>query len=276
MRNIKCNRLKRIAALILIVVMSLSTFPVYTYAAGNNVSTEAKAALSTASAQKPRLNYEKCNFYVGAKTKLKLLNASGQKVTWKSKNKKIASVNKKGKVTAKKKGTTYITATCGGKTYRCKVIVLSDSAFLKKWCKAWAKTYTTKDMSPYEKAIRASSYVTHTFKYGNTGSAVDVLKTGKGTCYSGGLLVAALLKNMGIKASVRYAMKDKKSRYPAGIIFYAQHYNVCVKIKGKKYYVDGTPGLLFCYMSSSKKPIYYSVPIFGTVLDLLPGHKKVQ
>jgi hypothetical protein len=68
MRNIKCNRLKRIAALILIVVMSLSTFPVYTYAAGNNVSTEAKAALSTASAQKPRLNYEKCNFYVGAKT----------------------------------------------------------------------------------------------------------------------------------------------------------------------------------------------------------------
>lgn len=46
------------------------------------------------------------------------------KATWKSSNPKIASVTSKGKVTAKKKGTTTITAKVGKKTYKCKVTVL--------------------------------------------------------------------------------------------------------------------------------------------------------
>lgn len=37
--------------------------------------------------------------------------ADNQKVTWKTSNKKIATVNSKGKVSAKKKGTVKITAT---------------------------------------------------------------------------------------------------------------------------------------------------------------------
>lgn len=37
--------------------------------------------------------------------------ANNRKVTWKSSNKKIATVNSKGVVTAKKKGTVKITAT---------------------------------------------------------------------------------------------------------------------------------------------------------------------
>lgn len=46
------------------------------------------------------------------------------KATWKSSNPKIASVTSKGKVTAKKKGTTTITAKVGKTTYKCKVTVL--------------------------------------------------------------------------------------------------------------------------------------------------------
>ena len=38
-------------------------------------------------------------------------SAANRKVTWKSSNKKIATVNSKGKVTAKKAGTVKITAT---------------------------------------------------------------------------------------------------------------------------------------------------------------------
>ena len=45
------------------------------------------------------------------------------KVKWSSSNKKVATVNSKGKVTAKKKGTAKISAKVNGKTYRCKITV---------------------------------------------------------------------------------------------------------------------------------------------------------
>lgn len=46
---------------------------------------------------------------------------------FKSLNKKIVSINKKGKITAKKLGTTYITATLlNGKSAKCKIIVLDE------------------------------------------------------------------------------------------------------------------------------------------------------
>ena len=44
-------------------------------------------------------------------------------ITWSSTNKKIATVNASGKITAKKKGNCYVKATIGGKTYKCKITV---------------------------------------------------------------------------------------------------------------------------------------------------------
>ena len=55
--------------------------------------------------------------------KLKISGAVGYKVKWSSKSKKIATVDKNGKVTAKKPGKTYIIAKVGTKTFRCKVVV---------------------------------------------------------------------------------------------------------------------------------------------------------
>lgn len=47
--------------------------------------------------------------------------------TFKSLNKKIVTINKNGKITAKKLGTTYITATLlNGKSAKCKIIVLDE------------------------------------------------------------------------------------------------------------------------------------------------------
>lgn len=81
-----------------------------------------------AAAKKVRLNKKKVQLYVGKSVTLKVKNkAKKAKVSWKSANKKIASVSKKGKVTARKAGDTKITAVIkkGKKTKKlvCKVTV---------------------------------------------------------------------------------------------------------------------------------------------------------
>lgn len=73
--------------------------------------------------KKIHLNKKSANLFVGSTVKLKLNGAKAKKVTWKSANKKIAVVSKKGIVRAKKEGKTTITATYNGKKYKCKVTV---------------------------------------------------------------------------------------------------------------------------------------------------------
>ena len=48
---------------------------------------------------------------------------SDQKLTYKSSNKKVATVSSKGVITAKKKGTAVITVTSGKVSVKCKVTV---------------------------------------------------------------------------------------------------------------------------------------------------------
>ena len=84
--------------------------------------TSSVAFPSMASAATIKLNKTTATIRVGKKTTLSVSGTS-KKVTWSSKNKTIASVNTKGVVTGKKKGTTYIYAKVGTKTLRCKVTV---------------------------------------------------------------------------------------------------------------------------------------------------------
>ena len=69
-----------------------------------------------------KLNKKKVTLYVGKTTVLKV-KGTKNKVKWSSSRKKVASVNKKGKVTAKRKGKTTIQAKVSGKTLKCKVTV---------------------------------------------------------------------------------------------------------------------------------------------------------
>lgn len=209
----------------------------------------------TARAADPSLNTTKIYSYVGGKTKLKLSETNGQKVTWKSSNKKIATVDSKGNVKGKKTGTCTITATCSKKKYKCTVKVLSDKQYLKTWCKTLGKEIKKGTKSPYEQVIIAAMMISGNLKYGKSSSAVDALKKGKGTCVSGNKLLVELLKAMGYSSKIRFAAKDKMSRYPSGIWFGSDHYNVKVTIKKKTYYVDATPGGVV-YLSTSKKPLF--------------------
>ena len=73
---------------------------------------------------KVKLNKKKITLKVGKTAKLKLINIKkGKKVKWSSSKKKIATVNQKGKIKARKVGTTKITAKVGKKKYVCKVTV---------------------------------------------------------------------------------------------------------------------------------------------------------
>ncbi len=72
--------------------------------------------------KKVKLNKKKVVLFVGKSVKLKVKGTKA-KVKWKSNKKKIATVSKKGKVKAKKKGTAKITARVGKKKLVCKVKV---------------------------------------------------------------------------------------------------------------------------------------------------------
>ena len=71
---------------------------------------------------KPKLNKKNITIMMGKTSKLKLEN-NKKKVKWRSLNKKIATVTKKGLVKGKSEGKTTIVAKVGKKKYKCKVRV---------------------------------------------------------------------------------------------------------------------------------------------------------
>lgn len=72
--------------------------------------------------KKVKISKKKVTLIVGQKKKLKVKNAR-RKVKWSSKNKKVASVSKKGIVKGKRVGKAKIVAKVGKKKYICKVTV---------------------------------------------------------------------------------------------------------------------------------------------------------
>ena len=78
---------------------------------------------SAVAVEKVKLNKSSLTLKVGATSKLVLKNAKG-KISWKSTQKKVASVDKKGVVKAKKTGSAAIIALFKGKNYYCNVMVV--------------------------------------------------------------------------------------------------------------------------------------------------------
>lgn len=90
-----------------------------TVVAVNPMSTNAKKVV--------KLNKSKLTLQTGKTSKLKLKNTK-KKVKWSSKNKKVATVSRKGVVKAVSVGKTTIIAKSGKKKYSCKVtVVMSDA-----------------------------------------------------------------------------------------------------------------------------------------------------
>lgn len=81
------------------------------------------ATMLVSAAPSVKLSRTKLSLLKGKSATLTLKGAEGEKVTWSSSRKSVATVNSNGKVIAKKKGTAVITAKVSGKKYSCKVTV---------------------------------------------------------------------------------------------------------------------------------------------------------
>lgn len=100
-------KMKKRGAVVLLFALCLAQIP---------VAPKAKT-------KKVKLNLTKVSLLQGATVQLKLLNKKAGAVKWYSKNKKKATVTKKGKVTAKKTGSVIVYAKYKKKQYKCKVTV---------------------------------------------------------------------------------------------------------------------------------------------------------
>ena len=97
-----------------------------------------------------KINKKSATMYVGQTTTLKI-SGTKTKAKWSSSNKSIATVNSKGKVTAKKKGNVKITAKVGKKKYTCKVTVKNPS--LNKTKLSLEKGKTSTKLSPLSRTF---------------------------------------------------------------------------------------------------------------------------
>lgn len=90
-----------------------------------------------------QLNKTKLIMDKGGTYQLKL-SGFKKKVTWKSSNKRVATVSSSGKVTAKKAGKAVITAKAGKNSYRCSVTVENPKISKKNATVYVGKTITLK------------------------------------------------------------------------------------------------------------------------------------
>lgn len=156
------------------------------------------------------------------------------KVKWKSMDNKIARVNKNGKITALKAGSTTVIAETAGQALKCKVKVLKRN---KKNClKVIYSKYVKKEMTDYEKIYAAHAWLVQNVKYDKTlyktGTVPSVSHTAKGA-FNRGIAVCDGYSKAFMVIMEHYGIKCR-------MVTGGFHAWNIVKIKNKWYHIDCT------------------------------------
>lgn len=166
-------------------------------------------------AKKVKLTYKTITLERG---KTKTIKLTGTKIRpkWTSKNKKIVSIKRTGKmtaaITAKKRGTTYIYAKVRKKTYRCKVKVKNPSTNKQTPSKQDPDTSTENTPDPSTQVTQTPGTDTSNADAGDY--SISKIHTGDGTYYDGGYTGGCC--NLDAIASDYYVAAMNKIDYRAG------------------------------------------------------------
>lgn len=118
---------------------------------------------NSAAAKGVRLSSKSITLRVG-QTRTVKLKGTRKKPKWRSTKKSVATVTSKGKIKAKKKGSTVIIAKLGKKSYKCKVTVKARSSATKKPASKPSKPAASTVSSHYR------DLATHIMQYGEYSS----------------------------------------------------------------------------------------------------------
>lgn len=132
---------------VMVMLLCMTTVSSFSEAPFSTVQTVQAAA---------KLNKTKATLIKGQKLQLKV-NGNKKKVKWSSSRKGVASVSGNGKVTARAKGTSVITAKVGNKKYTCKITVETPRISKSSISLGTGKKYTLKVNGTKQKVKWSSS-----------------------------------------------------------------------------------------------------------------------
>lgn len=192
----KKRLIKSIITIVLLIVF-IST-PVFSGVTQNQTTIVQAATV--------KISAKKLNLTVGQSKKLKITGTKA-KVKWSTSKKAIATVNSKGKVTAKKAGSTNIIAKVQKKTFKCKVtvkkkkvvkpnieVVLKDNGVYSDSNTSYIEFYIkNNDTKPIY--VSDSVIVNHVSSYLNSGRLVNIDTTTIMECNEDGIIDAEYIQN---------------------------------------------------------------------------------
>ncbi len=188
------KNVKKMLIAILMVFLMVFTLPVM-----SNIT----ETMYTVEAASVKINKSKYTMNVGEKYTLKM-KGTKKKVKWSTSNKKVATVNSKGKVTAKKKGTATITAKVGNKKYKCKIKVEKPTINKNSKTLNVGEKYTLKIKGTSQKV----KWSTSNKKVATVNSKGKVTAKKKGTA-----TITAKVGNKKIKAKIKVTEKVNENEY---------------------------------------------------------------
>ena len=194
-----------------------------------------------------KLNKAKLTIYKGKTATLKAtVTGASTKTKWKSSNSSIATVNSKGKITAKKAGTCKITATANGKKAICTVTVKNNS---KKYRDIEKVSNMTAPKAAAALGLNKRISNTHSVFYTKTGrtgdgtsymhcSQADVAEKGMWTFYAMDTSVSVYGAKIGMnKATVHNALSKNGWRKSSDSVNNVMHTNTLGYDKGSYHVV---------------------------------------